>query len=80
MPRWQRFVDYAKAGGYEVTNVDVVEAYDRAIDAANALGIVNDVQRKIQHLIETENTASGQFVRQSLGARIRFDQLSAIQR
>ncbi len=52
--------------GYEVTRLDVVEAYDRAMEAAKAVGEVNDVQRRIQHLIETGKPVSGRFVRESL--------------
>lgn len=52
--------------GYEVTRLDVVDAYDRAMDAARALGTIDDVRRRIRHLIENEDTASVQFVRQSL--------------
>lgn len=34
--------------GYEVTNVDVMEAYDRPIDAATGLNKVDDVTEQIR--------------------------------
>ena len=33
--------------------------YDRAMDVAKALGTIDGVRRRIQHLVENENTTSG---------------------
>lgn len=52
--------------GYEVTNVDVVEAYDRAIEAASRLNKTDDVIDQILQLVESSGSASMRFVRQSL--------------
>ena len=62
--------------GYEVTNFDVVEAYDRAMDAATVLDKIDDVTGHIQQLVESSDSGSMQFVRQSLRGRIR-DHLTA---
>ncbi len=58
--------------GYEVTSADVVEAYDRAIDAAARLNNVDDVVRQIQQLVESKESSSTQFVRQAVQSRIRM--------
>lgn len=63
--------------GYEVTSVDVVEAYDRALDAASKLNKVDDITSKIRELVERNESASTLFVRQSLHARLRA-QLSMV--
>ncbi len=52
--------------GYEVTSADVVEAYGRAMAAAARLNKVDDVTDKIRQLIESNESASTLFVRQSL--------------
>ncbi len=52
--------------GYEVTSADVVEAYDRAMDAASRLKKIDDVSGQIQQLVESNESASVLFVRQSL--------------
>lgn len=52
--------------GYEVTSVDVVEAYDRAIDAASRLNKTEVVRDQIRQLVESSNSASMRFVQQSL--------------
>jgi tetratricopeptide (TPR) repeat protein len=57
--------------GYEMTGVDVVEAYDRAMDAAARLNNVDDVTERVRHLLDVSDTASTQFVRQALQERIR---------
>ncbi len=57
--------------GYEVTRVDVVEAYDRALDAASRLNKIEDVAAQIRQLIESNESASVLFVRQSLQGRMR---------
>ena len=57
--------------GYEVSSADVVEAYDRAIDAASRLNKVDDVNDWIRQLIQTGESGSMLFVRQSLRARMR---------
>ena len=56
--------------GYEVTNVDVVEAYDRAIDAASRLDKTDDVSDQIRQLVESGEGASMLFVRQYLHGRM----------
>lgn len=57
--------------GYEVTSTDVVEAYDRAMDAAARLNNIDDVTSKIRQLSESNESASVLFVRQSLQGRMR---------
>ncbi len=57
--------------GYEVTGADVVEAYDRALDAASRLNRVDDVADRIRQLVESKESASMLFVRQSLRGRLR---------
>jgi hypothetical protein len=57
--------------GYEVTSADVVEAYDRAMDAALRLSSVDEVNNRIRQLVESNESASTQFVRQSLLRRLR---------
>ncbi len=57
--------------GYEVTSADVVEAYDRAIDAASRLNKIDEVTGQIQQLVESKESASMQFVRQALHGRMR---------
>jgi len=52
--------------GYEVTGADVVEAYDRAMDAATRLNNIDAVTRQIMQLVESSESASASFVRQSL--------------
>lgn len=62
--------------GYEVSSGDVVEAYDRAIDAAARLNKVEDVNERIRQLTESSESGSMLFVRQSLLARMRADSSS----
>ncbi len=57
--------------GYEVTSGDVVEAYDRAMDAASRLNKVDEVADQIRQLVESNESASMLFVRQSLHGRMR---------
>jgi len=57
--------------GYEVTSADVIEAYDRAMDAAISLNKVDDVTDQIRQIIESSESASVLFVRQSLHGRMR---------
>jgi hypothetical protein len=52
--------------GYEVTSIDVVEAYDRALDAASRLNKVDAVKDRIRQLVESNESASVRFVQQSL--------------
>ena len=56
--------------GYEVTSADVVEAYDRTMDAATRLNRSNDVIDQIQPLVESNESESMQFVRRALRRRI----------
>ena len=55
--------------GYEVTGVDVVEAYDRAMDAAAKLNVVDDVNERIRQLVEVSDSAAVQFVREVVQGR-----------
>lgn len=57
--------------GYEVSNVDVVEAYDQAMDAAARLDMVDNVSERIQQLVATSDTAATKFVREVLQVRMR---------
>ena len=57
--------------GYEVTSVDVVEAYDRAMGAAAKLNNIDDVTDKIRQLVESNESASMLFVRQSLQGQMQ---------
>ena len=41
--------------GYEVTHVDVMEAYDRAMDAAIRLNRADDVTEQIRQLVEAND-------------------------
>ncbi len=59
--------------GYEVTSGDVVEAYDLAMDAAARLNKIDEVTGQIRHLLESNESASTQFVRQSLLGRISMN-------
>ena len=56
--------------GYEVTSVDVVEAYDRAMDAAAKLNEIDEVTGRIRRLVEADESASMLFVRQALHRRM----------
>ncbi|HDH15115.1 MAG TPA: hypothetical protein ENG90_01320 [Gammaproteobacteria bacterium] len=55
----------------EVTSADVVEAYNRAMDAAFRLDSIDDVTDQIRQLVESNEGASVLFVRQSLHGRMR---------
>jgi len=57
--------------GYEVTSVDVAEAYDRAMDAAARLNRVDDVTKRIRQLVEASDNASVRFVREVVQGRMR---------
>jgi hypothetical protein len=57
--------------GYEVTSVDVVEAYDRAMDAAARLNRVDDVTGQIRQLVEASDNAAVQFVRKAVQGHVR---------
>jgi hypothetical protein len=57
--------------GYEVKSIDVVEAYDRAIDAAARLNRVDDVTGQIRQLVEASDNAAVQFVRKAVQRRMR---------
>ncbi len=56
--------------GYEVTSVDVAEAYDRAMDAAAKLNKISEVTGQIRRLLESDESASMLFVRQALHRRM----------
>lgn len=62
--------------GYEVTSVDVIEAHDRAMDAANRLNKADDVAERIRQLVGANDNsgaqnAARQFVRNALQGRVR---------
>ena len=57
--------------GYEVTSADVVEAFERAMDAASRLNKIDYVTGRIRQLVESNESASVLFVRQSLQLRMR---------
>jgi hypothetical protein len=57
--------------GYEVSSVDVVEAYDRAMDAAAKLNMIDDVNERIRQLGEASDNAAVQFVRKAVQGRMR---------
>ena len=57
--------------GYEVDNFDVVDAYDRAMAAASVLDNIEGVRAQILELIESSDSSSMQFVRQSLRWQMR---------
>lgn len=57
--------------GYEVTNFDVIEAYDRAMDAASRLAKADEVTRQIQQFLVANEGMATQFVRESLSGRLR---------
>ena len=56
--------------GYEVASVDVLEAYDRAMDAAAKLDNIDDVADQIRQLLESTESSAILFVRQSLAVRM----------
>ncbi len=57
--------------GYEMTSVDVMEAYDRAMDAATRLNKAEDVTGQIRQFVEANDNGARQFVRQALQGRMR---------
>ena len=57
--------------GYEVTSVDVIEAYDRAMDAATRMNRADDVTEQIRQLVEANDNGARQFVRQAVQGRMR---------
>jgi tetratricopeptide (TPR) repeat protein len=57
--------------GYEVTSADVMEAYDRAMDAAARLNRVDDATKQIRQLVEASDNASVRFVREAVQGRMR---------
>lgn len=57
--------------GYEVTSVDVVEAYDRAMDAAARLNKVDDVTEQIGQLFEVDDHVAARFVRETVQGHVR---------
>lgn len=62
--------------GYEVTSVDVIEAHDRAMGAANRLNKADDVAEWIRQLVGANDNsgaqhAARQFVRNALQERVR---------
>ncbi len=62
--------------GYEVTSADVVGAYDRAMDAASRLNKIDDMSDQVRQLVESNESASMQFIRQALQGRMGTHSLS----
>ena len=56
--------------GYKVTSVDLLEAYDRAMDAAAKLDNIDEVADQVQQLLESTESSATLFVRQSLAVRM----------
>ena len=56
--------------GYEATSADVLEAYDRAMDAAAKLDNIDEVADQVQQLLESTEKPAILFVRQSLAVRM----------
>ncbi len=63
--------------GYEVTSVDVVEAYDRAMDAAARLNKVDDVTEQIGQLVEVGDNAAARFVREVVQGHVHATHVHA---
>ena len=57
--------------GYEVTSLDVLEAYDRAMEAAARLNMADEVNERIRQLGEASDNAAVQFVRKVVQGRMR---------
>jgi len=57
--------------GYEVTSLDVMEAYDRAMEAAAKLNMADEVNERIKQLGEASDNAAVQFVRKVVQGRMR---------
>ena len=57
--------------GYEVASVDVVEAYDRAMEAAARLNRVDDVTEQIGQLIEVDDNVAARFVPEAVQRHVR---------
>jgi tetratricopeptide (TPR) repeat protein len=56
--------------GYEVANLDVMDAHDRAMDAAARLGKGDTVASQISRLLESTDSPAMAFVRQALACRL----------
>lgn len=56
--------------GHEVSSADVVEAYDRAVEAGIRLNNVDEVVDHIRQLVESSDSAAALFVRQSLQGKL----------
>jgi hypothetical protein len=56
--------------GYEVTTIDVIDAYDLALEASNRAGI-DKVPEKIRALLDRAHSGGSAFVRQSLSHKLR---------
>ena len=59
--------------GYEVTDIDVNEVYDRAMDVAIRLNRENVVTEYVRKIVETNDRETEQFVRQILRNRMSED-------
>lgn len=56
--------------GYEVTRLDVIDAYDRAMSAAARLNKIGEVADQIKDLLESADGPAAIFARQSLAGRM----------
>ena len=57
---------FAEGWGYEVTRLDILEAYDQAMKAAAFLAVEEDVKRKIERFLEQGEPVAVRFMRESL--------------
>ena len=55
--------------GYEIAGVDVLNAFDSAVQAAERLGVASETKSKIQQVVATD-TSPGMFVRDVLTRRL----------
>jgi len=61
--------------GYEVTDADVVEAYDRALEAASRLNKTDQVASQIRQFVASKESASMRFVRQALLRQAQYGRM-----
>jgi len=56
--------------GYEITSLDVLNAYNLAVKAAEYLGVTKSVQNEIRQIVNTDRSI-GKFVQEVLGPRLK---------
>lgn len=64
----------AAGHGYDITGVDVLQAYDRALQAAAALDIEEGIRGRIEAFV-ADDRSPGMFIRRVLEARLERDRL-----